>query len=145
MLVLQGGEYGMTSSFYLLQQAIAVQQTGCAPAGDLVQCKKDILEKLMLDMTAHYEQGVQSNSICSICSADWVAGAYDIYCIDFHNYLLRNYATYTKDLRFHALDSFAVTDSVLVKQGTSHLKAGRVLSGEAELLHFLLLQLHTDA
>ncbi len=37
VLVLQGedGEYGMASSFDLLQQAIVVQQLGCVPPGDL--------------------------------------------------------------------------------------------------------------
>ena len=84
-------------------------------------------------MVAHYELGVASSSSKSgsLCSNDWVQGAYDIYCAAFRRYLLLNYATCSQDLRFHALDAVP-TDSVLVRQGTSHWKAGRVLSGEDE-------------
>ena len=45
------------------------------------------------------------------------------------SYLLRNYATCTEDLRFHHADTVPA-DSMLVRQGTSHWKAGRVRSGE---------------
>ncbi len=131
VVVLQGeaGAYGLASSYDLLQQAIAVQQTGCAPAGDLPECKRQILERLRLDMTAHYEQGVLCQGGSSICSFEWVAGAYDIYCSAFRNYLLKNYAVCTQDLRFHALDTVSA-DSLLLRQGTSQWKAGRELSGE---------------
>lgn len=140
VLVLQGedGEYGMASSFELLQHAIAVQQTGCVPSGDLMHNKREALEALRRDMVAHYERGVActaSASCCgngaSLCSDYWVQGAYDIYCAAFRKYLLHNYATCSHDLRFHPLDSVPA-DSVLVHQGTSHWKAGRVLAGEQE-------------
>jgi hypothetical protein len=137
VLVLQGedGEYGMASSFDLLQQAIVVQQLGCVPPGDLrdlVRGKKAILDNLTIDMTAHYEEAAGGLGKDSLCSSLWVQRAYDIYCAAFRSYLLRNYATCTHDLRFHALDSVPA-DSMLVRQGTSHWKAGRVLSGECEL------------
>ena len=45
------------------------------------------------------------------------------------SYLLRNYAKCTEDLRFHHADTVPA-DSMLVRQGTSHWKAGRVRSGE---------------
>lgn len=115
VLVLQGedGEYGMTSSFDLLQQAIAVQQTGCVPAGDLVQNKKDALETLRRDIMMHYERGVACTTVgsnrASLCSDEWVQGAYDIYCAAFRRYLLLNYATCSHDLRFHTLDSVLQT------------------------------------
>ena len=130
VVVLQGGEDGMGSSFDLLQQAIAVQQTGCAPGGDLVQRKKEMLERLRVDITAHYEKGIAVGDM-SICSDEWVAGAYDIYCRSFRDYLLCNYAVCTADLRFHPLDSVP-DDGVLVLQGSSHWKAGRMLAGEPE-------------
>jgi hypothetical protein len=80
-------------------------------------------------MTAHYEQAAMSLGRDSICSPLWVQRAYDIYCAAFRSYLLRNYATCTEDLRFHHADTVQA-DSMLVRQGTSHWKAGRVLSGE---------------
>ena len=136
VLVLQGEdcEYGMASSFDLLQQAIVVQQLGCVPPGDLrdlVQGKKAILDQLRTDMTAHYEEAAGGLGKDSLCSSLWVQRAYDIYCAAFRSYLLRNYATCTHDLRFHALDAVPA-DSTLVYQGTSHWKAGRVLSGEQD-------------
>ena len=87
VVVLQGeaGAYGLGSSYDLLQQAIAVQQTGCAPAGDLVECKQNILNRLRLDISAHYDQSVLCQGGSSICSYVWVAGAYDIYCSAFRN------------------------------------------------------------
>jgi hypothetical protein len=42
---------------------------------------------------------------------------------------LRNFATCTEDLRFHSIDTVPA-DSILVRQGTSHWKAGLLLSGE---------------
>jgi hypothetical protein len=136
VLVLQGedGEYGTASSFDLLQQAIVVQQLGCVPSGDLelVRAKKEILERLRTDMTAHYESAATCNGPGSICSPLWVERAYDIYCDAFRNYLLRNYATCTQDLRFHHADTVPA-DSVLVRQGTSHWKASRLMSGECTL------------
>jgi hypothetical protein len=134
-LVLQGedGEYGMASSFDLLQQAIVVQQLGCVPAGDrdLVRAKKEILERLRTDMTAHYESAATCNGHGSICSSLWLERAYDIYCAAFRSYLLRNYATFTQDLRFHNANT-VLADSMLVRQGTSHWKASRLMSGECE-------------
>lgn len=131
VLVLQGedGEYGMASSFDLLQQAIIVQQLGCVPPGDLVQGKIEILEQLRTDMTAHYEQAVGGLGRDSICSSLWVERAYEIYCSAFRSYLLRNYASCTEDLRFHHL-SMVPADSIVLRQGTSHWKASRLLSGE---------------
>jgi hypothetical protein len=132
VLVLQGedGEYGVASSFDLLQQAIVVQQLGCVPSGDLVLSKKQILERLRQDMTAHYEEAVAGLGSDSICSSCWVQRAYEIYCDAFRRYILRNYATCTEDLRFHSIDTVPA-DSILVRQGTSHWKAGRLLAGSA--------------
>ena len=47
----------------------------------------------------------------------------------FRNYLLTNYATCTQDLRFQDIDTVDA-DSLLVLQGSSHWKAGRLLSEE---------------
>jgi hypothetical protein len=129
--VLKGedGEYGTASSFDLLQQAIIVQQTGCRPPGDLVKNKREILDRLTSDMTRHYEQGASGQGSTSICTSLWVRQAYDIYCNSFRNYLLTNYATCTQDLRFQDIDTVDA-DSLLVRQGSSHWKAGRLLSEE---------------
>jgi hypothetical protein len=131
LLVLKGedGEYGTASSFDLLQQAIIVQQTGCRPPGDLVKNKREILDRLTSDMTRHYEQGASAQGSTSICTSLWVRQAYDIYCNAFRNYLLTNYATCTQDLRFQDIDTVDA-DSLLVLQGSSHWKAGRLLSEE---------------
>jgi hypothetical protein len=131
VLVLRGedGEYGTVSSFDLLQQAILVQQTGCRPPGDLVKNKREILDRLTSDMTRHYEQGASAQGSTSICTSLWVRQAYDIYCNSFRNYLLTNYATCTQDLRFQDIDTVDA-DSLLVLQGSSHWKAGRLLSEE---------------
>jgi hypothetical protein len=132
VLVLQGedGEYGMASSFDLLQQGIIVQQLGCVPVGDLVASKESILNQLRVDMCQHYEQAVSGNGKESICSSQWLQKAYDIYCNAFRSYFLNNYATTSQDLRFCDVD--AVPDcSTLVYQGTSHWKASRMLSGDS--------------
>ena len=133
VLVLRGedGEYGTASSFDLLQQAILVQQTGCRPPGDLVKNKREILDRLTRDMTTHYERAlsgeVSGEGKASICSNLWVETAYNIYCNSFRNYILTNYATCTQDLRFHEIHAVDA-DSILVQQGSSHWKAGRLLS-----------------
>jgi hypothetical protein len=78
-------------------------------------------------MTAHYEEAATCLGNASICSSLWVERTYEIYCSAFWNYLLRNYATCTQDLRFHHFDTVPA-NSVLVQQGASHWKAGRMLS-----------------
>ena len=137
VIVLQGedGAYGTASSFDLLQQAILVQQTGCRPPGDLVKNKREILDRLTRDMTTHYERAlsgevsgeVSGEGKASICSNLWVETAYNIYCNSFRNYIITNYATCTQDLRFHEIHAVDA-DSILVQQGSSHWKAGRLLS-----------------
>lgn len=133
VIVLQGedGAYGTASSFDLLQQAILVQQTGCRPPGDLVKNKREILDRLTRDMTTHYERAlsgeVSGEGKASICSNLWVETAYNIYCNSFRNYMITNYATCTQDLRFHEIHAVDA-DSILVQQGSSHWKAGRLLS-----------------
>jgi hypothetical protein len=129
VLVLRGedGEYGTASSFDLLQQAILVQQTGCRPPGDLIKNKREILDRLTRDMTTHYERALSGEGNASICTNLWVEKAYEIYCNSFRNYIVTNYATCTQDVRFHDIDTVDA-DSILVQQGTSHWKAGRLLS-----------------
>jgi hypothetical protein len=129
VIVLRGedGDYGTASSFDLLQQSIIVQQTGCRPPGDLVKNKREILDSLTRDMTMHYERASSGQGSASICSKLWVDQTYEIYCNSFRNYMVTNYATCTQDLRFHDINTVDA-DSILVQQGTSHWKAGRLLS-----------------
>jgi hypothetical protein len=128
VLVLQGqdGEYGMASSYDLLQTAIQNAQLGIRVQGlddaTLAQSKAAVLHELQRDMAA-----LVASSFCADFP-DWQA--YQIYCGAFREYLLKHYATSTQDLRFYPLDAVG-PDSVLMQQGTSHWKASRVLCGES--------------
>jgi hypothetical protein len=127
VLVLQGenGEYGMASSFDLLETAVLNAHLDFRPHGEddsaLARSKQAMLEELQKNMAALY--------VSSFSAECPVFQAYEIYCGAFREYLLKHYATSTLDLRFYPLDSVA-PDSLLMRQGVSHWKASRVMSGE---------------
>jgi len=142
VLVLQGqdGEYGMASSYDLLQTAILNAQKGIRVQGvddaTLARSKAAVLHALGRDMAA-----LLASSSCADFSELQALQAYDIYCGAFREYLLKHYATSTHDLRFYPLDAVGA-DSVLMQQGASHWKASRVLCGEC---HKLFYDIHTNA
>ena len=116
VLVLQGedGEYGMASSFDLLQTAVINAHVGFRPQGQedlgLARSKQVTLEKLQKKMATLY---------ASSFSGDFpVFQAYEIYCSAFREYLLKHYATSTHDLRVYQLDDVA-PDSLLMRQAVS--------------------------
>jgi hypothetical protein len=133
VMVLQGedGADGLASSFDLLQTAVMNAQLGLGPAdrdaAALARSKQATLERLQADMAALYVEADWKNA-----ADDWgaVQRAYEIYCAAFRTYLLDHYGTSTRDLRFYPLAAVA-PDSLLVKQGSSHWNAGRMLAGQA--------------
>lgn len=127
VLVLQGqdGEYGMASSYDLLQTAIMNARMGIRvqrqDSATIALSKAAVLNDLQRDMAAL----LASSSCVNFPDLQ----AYDIYCSAFREYLLKHYATSTHDLRFYPLDAVGA-DSVLMQQGASHWNASRVLCGE---------------
>ena len=129
VMVLQGEDSveGMASSFDLLHTAILNWQLGLRPSGrdehDIARSKQETLQRLLRDMAALYKD----------CTDDWqfVQRAYEIYCRSFSGYLLDHYATSTSDLRFYPLESVA-PDSLLLRQGSSHWNAGKLMSETCE-------------
>jgi hypothetical protein len=132
VVVLQGedGADGLASSFDLLQTAVMNAQLGLRPgaAEDTARSKQATLARLQADMAALYIESDWKNA-----TDDWgaVQRAYEIYCAAFRTYLLDHYGTSSRDLRFYPLAAVA-PDSLLVKQGSSHWNASRLLSGHAE-------------
>jgi hypothetical protein len=133
VVVLQGedGADGLASSFDLLQTAVLNSQLGLRPAGQdaeaLARSKRATLERLQADMAALYVEADWKNA-----TDDWalVQRAYEIFCAAFRSYLLDHYAISSRDLRFFPLAAVD-PDSLLMKQGSSHWNAGRLLSGHA--------------
>lgn len=133
VMVLQGEDCadGLASSFDLLQTAVMNAQLGLRPGGkeaeELARSKQATLERLQADMAALYVETDWKNA-----TDDWaqVQRAYEIYCAAFRTYLLDHYGASSRDLRFYPLAAVA-PDSLLVKQGSSHWNAGRLLSGHA--------------
>ena len=104
----------------------------CRPAGQdaeaLARSKQATLERLQADMAALYVEADWKNA-----TDDWgaVQRAYEIYCAAFRTYLLDHYVISSRDLRFYPLAAVD-PDSLLVKQGSSHWNAGRMLSASCD-------------
>ena len=81
-----------------------------------MRTKLAVVDRLRQDMRAHCQQAAGDAA-----SHAWVQGAYEIFCDAFKTYLL-SYDGAT-DVRFFPTAAVP-TDSVLVKQGSSHWKAG---------------------
>ena len=64
---------------------------------------------------------------------DWAEGAYHIYCNSFRTYLLNNYPSCTKDLRFYPL-SQVDKDSIIMQQTQSHLRSSFMQNSKEETL-----------
>jgi len=127
VMVLQGedGADGIASSFDLLHTAVMNAQLVPVDrdAAELARSKAAVLAELQRDMAA-----LLDSKFC----ADFPDGkAYEIFCGAFREYLLKHYATSTRDLRFYPLGAVA-PDSVLVQQGSSHWNASRMLSAECD-------------
>lgn len=138
VMVLQGEENAdsMASSFDLLHTAIMNWQHGLRPFGRdihaIARGKQETLQRLMSDMAALYEECKHSEKDDIKEDDVFVEKAYEIYCCSFRSYLLNHYATSTSDLRFYPLASVS-QDSLLLRQGTSHWHAGKLLSSNGEL------------
>ena len=138
VMVLQGEENAdsMASSFDLLHTAIMNWQHGLRPFGRdihaIARGKQETLQRLMSDMAALYEECKHSEKDDIKEDDVFVEKAYEIYCCSFRSYLLNHYATSTSDLRFYPLASVS-QDSLLLRQGTSHWNAGKLLSSNGEL------------
>lgn len=129
VMVLRGedGADGVASSYDLLQTAVTNNTLGIRLAGKdaqaIARSKQATLERLQQNMSALHT---------SSFGADFpVWQAYEIFCDSFREYLLEHYATSSRDLRFYPMDSVAA-NSLLLQQGSSHYKAGRMLAGEPE-------------
>jgi hypothetical protein len=137
VVVLQGedGADGLASSFDLLQTAVMNAQLGLRPgaAEDTARSKQATLERLQRDMAALHQSvaAEASGGLNGRSRVAWVQRAYEIYCAAFRTYLLDHYGTSSRDLRFYPLAAVA-PDSLLVRQGSSHWNASRLLSGHAE-------------
>jgi hypothetical protein len=137
VMVLQGEENvdSMASSFDLLHTAIMNWQHGLRPFGRDVQAiarsKQETLQRLLFDMAALYQECKHSKESAVSEDDAFVEKAYEIYCCSFRSYLLDHYATSTSDLRFYPLASVS-QDSLLLRQGTSHWNAGKLLSNSSE-------------
>jgi hypothetical protein len=134
VMVLQGedGADGLASSFDLLQTAVLNSQLGRRPAGRdaeaLARSKQATIDRLQSDMAALYVEADWKNT-----TDDWapVQRAYEIYCAAFRTYLLDHYVISSRDMRFFPLAAVD-PDSLLVKQGSSHWNAGRMLSASCD-------------
>jgi len=128
VMVLQGedGVDGMASSYDLLQTAVTNNMLGVRiglgqDAELIARSKQAVLEQLQRDLAA-----LLASSFCADFP-DWQA--YQILCDAFREYFVKHYATNTHDMRFFPMDSVDV-DSLLMRQGSSHWNAGRILAGE---------------
>ena len=138
VVVLQGedGADGLASSFDLLQTAVMNAQLGLGPAdrdaAALARSKQATLERLQQDMAALHQSvaAEASGGLNGRSRVAWVQRAYEIYCAAFRTYFLEHYGTSSRDLRFYPLAAVA-PDSLLVRQGSSHWNAGRLLAGDA--------------
>ena len=134
----EDGEESVASSYDLLQQAIIVQhfnQSNKGKATDIstkqdentVKEKSDILLDLYTNTKKHHETA-------PFMTYDaWIEGAYDIYFNSFRAYLLNNYPSCTKDLRFYPL-SKVDKDSIIMQQTQSHLRRSFMQNGANETL-----------
>ena len=106
-------------------------QLGLRPAGqdaeELARSKQATLERLQADMAALYVEADWKHAADDFAP---VQRAYEIFCTAFRSYLLDHYDISSRDLRFFPLVAVA-PDSLLVKQGSSHWNAGRLLAGQA--------------
>ncbi len=122
---------GMASSFDLLHTAVLNAQLlrpqgqDAAGQAEIARSKAAVLEKLQRDMAAL----ALNVKTFGVDFPDWQA--YEIYCAAFRTYLLDHYAISSRDLRFYPLGAVA-PDSVLVRQGSSHWNAGRMLSASCD-------------
>lgn len=134
VMVLQGedGADGLASSFDLLQTAVLNSQLGLRPAGRdaeaLARSKQATLERLQADMAALYVEADWKHAADDFAP---VQRAYEIFCAAFRSYLLDHYAISSRDLRFFPLAAVD-PDSLLMKQGSSHWNAGRLLSASCD-------------
>ena len=136
VMVLQGEDFadGLASSFDLLHTAVLNSRLGLRPADKdaeaLARGKQATLARLVEDMAALYVRTDWETTQST--PDDWgaVHEAYDIFCAAFRTYLLEHYSTSTRDLRFYPLAAVA-PDSLLVRQGSSHWNAARLLSDPA--------------
>jgi len=127
VMVLQGEDCvdGMASSYDLLQTAVTNNMLGVRVLGQdaemIARSKQAVLEQLQRDLAA-----LLASSFCADFP-DWQA--YHILCDAFREYFVKHYATSTHDLRFYPMDDVDV-HSLLMRQGSSHWNAGRMLAGE---------------
>ena len=125
LMVSQGAESAMASSFDLLTQAIILQKMiGPQRSEEQIAASKLVqLVELQQEMIKHYSE--ENN----MDSHEWLKAAYLIYCKHFRAYFVENYPTCSRDLRFECMDCVA-TSHVIMRQAVSHVAASFIMQGE---------------
>ncbi len=127
------GEEAVGSSFDLFNQAIIGMHLAHAHAflskDELVENKTKALTKLHANMSCHYSTFLVESDRLSARDPDeaWVKQAYSIYCNSFRDYLVKNYAVTSNDLRFVPMDAVN-NDHVLLQHANSHVKGSFMLA-----------------
>jgi hypothetical protein len=144
------GEEGVGSSFDLFNQAvIAMSMAGdhaSLSKDELVANKTVTLTTLHTNMACHYSRHLLDNAKCKANnppSKAWILEAYGIYCNSFRDYLLKNYAVTSQDLRFMPMESVD-KDSVVMEHAKSHVKGSFMLAIGAKEEDVPTLPTYTD-
>lgn len=149
MVRIGDGEEGVGSSFDLFNQAvIAMSMAGnhaSISKDDLIANKTSTLTTLHTHIACHYSKHLMDNNGKSkkAPSKVWVAEAYRIYCNAFRDYLVKNYAVTSQDLRFMPIESVDA-DSVVMQHAKSHVKGSFMLALGASEEDIPTLHTYTD-